>query len=315
VRAEDRRIRGLRAPKPTVDPLIAHGSVIEDERQPDGSVHRALTVFLAGAECPFTCSFCDLWRWTLDGPTPPGALPAQLRRVLEGLAPPLPERLKLYNASNFFDRNAVPVEDLPALAELATPFSGVTVESHARTVGRPTLEFARRIGGRLEVSIGLETIHPEAARNLNKRLDRGHFDRACALLTDHDIDVRVFVLLGAPYVPDEESVEWTVRSAEYAAQRGAGRIALIPVRGGNGELERLEALGHFVAPRLSQLEAALDRCLDFTPPTVVVEVDLWDVDRLPACNACRPPRLERLRRVNVTGRAEPRVACRVCEAA
>src|SRR5262249_20291723 len=163
----------------------------------------------------------------------------------------------------------------------ATPFSGVTVESHARTVGRPTLEFARRIGGRLEGSIRLGTIHPQAAREMNKRLHRRPFHRAPALLTHPHIDVRRFVLPCAPYVPDEEWVEWTVRSAEYAAQRGAGRIALIPVRGGNGELERLEALGHFVAPRLSQLEAALDGCLDFTPPTVVVEVDLWDVDRLP----------------------------------
>src|SRR3989442_2597209 len=35
-----------------------------------GAVERALTVFLSGAECPFTCSFCDLWRWTIDEPTP-----------------------------------------------------------------------------------------------------------------------------------------------------------------------------------------------------------------------------------------------------
>ena len=80
--AEDRRIRSLRAPKPAVDPYRAHRSLVEDERRPDGTVERALTVFLAGAECPFTCSFCDLWRWTTNGPTPAGALPAQLAAVL-----------------------------------------------------------------------------------------------------------------------------------------------------------------------------------------------------------------------------------------
>src|SRR6185503_16204310 len=78
---EDQRIRSLRAPKPAVDPWKAHGSTIDSERRPGGIVERALTVFLAGAECPFTCSFCDLWRWTLDGPTPPGALPAQLKQI------------------------------------------------------------------------------------------------------------------------------------------------------------------------------------------------------------------------------------------
>ena len=95
----DQRIRSLRAPKPKVDPWVAHGSTLEHERRAGGTIERALTVFLAGAECPFTCSFCDLWRWTLDGPTPRGALPAQLARVLQSLQRPLPDRLKLYNAA------------------------------------------------------------------------------------------------------------------------------------------------------------------------------------------------------------------------
>ena len=308
---DDQRIRGLRAPKPTVDPWRAHGSGVEDERRPGGAIERALTVFLAGAECPFTCSFCDLWRWTVDGPTPPGALPAQLARVLERLERPLPDRLKLYNASNFFDHRAVPPEDIPALADLAGPFAGVTVEAHASMIGPPVLEFARRVPGRLEVAVGLETICPAAIGHLNKHMDLTRFDRAAEFLAEHDIDLRVFVLLGAPYVAPEETVEWTVRTAEYAAQRGAAAIALIPVRGGNGELERLAALGHFAAPSLPQLEAALDRCLGFAPAAVAA--DLWDVDRLDACGECRPRRVERLRRMNLTGRAEPPVTCADCD--
>jgi uncharacterized Fe-S cluster-containing MiaB family protein len=309
---EDRRIRSLRASKPQVDPWKAHGSILEDERRPGGTIERALTVFLAGAECPFTCSFCDLWRWTLDGPTPPGALPAQLARVLQALQRPLPDRLKLYNASNFFDRRAVPARDLPAIAELARSFAGVTVESHANTIGPLTLEFGRLIPGRLEVAVGLETIHPVATRHLNKRLDLARFDEAAGFCGEHDIDLRVFVLLGAPYVAPDDSVEWTVRTAEYAARRGATTIALIPVRGGDGELERLAALGHFVPPNLSQVEAALERCVGLAP--VVVAADLWDIDRLPACTECRPRRFERLRRMNLTGRPEPPVACHACGA-
>jgi uncharacterized Fe-S cluster-containing MiaB family protein len=309
---EDRRIRSLRAPKPKVDPWKAHGSILEDERRPGGTIERALTVFLAGAECPFTCSFCDLWRWTLDGPTPPGALPAQLARVLQALQRPLPDRLKLYNASNFFDRRAVPAEDVPAIAELARPFAGVTVESHANTIGALTLEFGRLIPGRLEVAVGLETIHPVATRHLNKRLNLARFDQAAGFCAEHDIDLRVFVLLGAPYVALDESVEWTVRTAEYAARRGATTIALIPVRGGDWEMERLEALGYFVPPKLSQLETALDRCLGLAP--VVVAADLWDIDRLPACVECRPRRIARLRRLNVTGGPEPPIVCRACGA-
>jgi uncharacterized Fe-S cluster-containing MiaB family protein len=266
-------------------------------------------VFLAGAECPFTCSFCDLWRWTLDGPTPPGALPAQLAEALDTLPPPFPHRLKLYNASNFFDRRAVPREDLPSIAELARPFAAVTVESHANMIGALTLEFAALLSGNLEVAVGLETIHPVALANLNKRLELDRFDRAAAFLAEHHTDLRVFVLLGAPYIPAEESIEWTVRTATHAAAAGASRIAIIPVRGGNGELERLQALGQFVPPTLTQLENALERCL---PLKAVVTADLWDVERLPACPACRAERVARLGRLNLTGSSEPPARCSLC---
>ncbi|HWP39138.1 MAG TPA: hypothetical protein VNL18_16440 [Gemmatimonadales bacterium] len=289
-----------------------HGSLIEDERRGDGRIERALTVFLAGAECPFTCSFCDLWRWTIDGPTPPGALPAQLGRVLDSLGTPVPDRLKLYNASNFFDRRAVPAEDVPAIAALARPFAGVTVESHASTIGRLTLEFARAIEGRLEVALGLETIHPVALRHLNKRMSLSQFDRAAGFLADHDIDLRVFVLLGAPYVQAEESIAWAVRAAAYAAGRGAATVSVVPVRGGNGELERLETLGHFTPPTLAQLEAVVEQCLELRP--VVVAADLWDVDRLAACAACRPQRVDRLRRLNRWGEPQPPIVCEACGA-
>jgi radical SAM enzyme (TIGR01210 family) len=346
----DGRIRALRAPKPVVDPYVAHGSVLEDERRPDGvgagpslrsgrqplvgsgrqplvgsgrqplvgsgrQIERALTIFLSGAECPFTCSFCDLWRYTIDGPTPVGALPKQISDVLHSLDPsasrPPPDRLKLYNASNFFDKRAVPAADLPRIAELAAPFAGVTVESHASTIGPAALEFARRLTGRLEVAMGLETIHPVAASHLNKRLDLDVFDKGARWLADNGMDLRVFVLLGAPHVPAAESVEWAVRTVEYAAQRGASIVSIIPVRGGNGEMERLASLGQFAPPTLSQLEEALDRSLRFAGTAVTA--DLWDIGRLHACGCCHDSRVDRLRRLNLSGRPEPRIACAECE--
>jgi radical SAM enzyme (TIGR01210 family) len=226
---------------------------------------------------------------------------------------PAPDRLKLYNASNFFDTRAVPSEDLPAIARLAESFSAVTVESHASTIGPRTLAFAREIPGRLEVAVGLETIHPDAAAHLNKRLDLGRFDLAARFLSENGIDLRVFVLLGAAYVPADESIAWTARTVEYAAERGAAVVSIIPVRGGNGEMERLRELGHFAPPTLPQLEAVLDACSSFAG--TVVTADLWDVERLPGCEHCRSERIDRLRRLNLSGRGEPPIDCTVCGAA
>lgn len=311
--AVDQRIREIRPPKPRVDPWKAHGTLLERERRPNGLLEYSYTVFLAGAECSFTCSFCDLWRYTIDGPTPPGAIPRQLGRVLRARPVPIPHRLKLYNASNFFDARAVPREDWPAIAKLMAPFFFVTVESHARTVGPRTLEFAKLlVAARFEVAIGLETIHPGAMAQLNKRLDLERFERAAGFLADHGIDLRVFVLVGAPHVPADETVEWACRSAEFAVRLGAATVALIPVRGGNGELERLAALGHFVPPTLTDLETALDQCLGLSPG--VVTADLWDIERIARCAECRYARVSRLERLNLRRRPEPRVTCAACGA-
>src|SRR3954453_10180514 len=121
-------VRSLRGPRWAIDSDEALGHFWEEERAPGGGTTRALTIFLAGAECPFTCVFCDLWRETLNGATPPGALPIQLRRVLAA-AGPLPDgaAVKLYNASNFFDARAVPLEDEAKILDLVAPFARVTV--------------------------------------------------------------------------------------------------------------------------------------------------------------------------------------------
>jgi len=61
------------------------------------------------------------------------------------------------------------------------------------------------------------------------------------------------------------------------------------------------------------LEEAVDLCLRFT--SAVVTADMWDMERLTSCVSCASERIERLRRINVTGRAQPRIACAVCAGA
>jgi transposase-like protein len=44
----------------------------------------------------------------------------------------------------------------------------------------------------------------------------------------------------------------------------------------------------------------------------VVQVDLWDLDRLAACRSCAQARRERLERQNLSGEREPRFLCSSC---
>ncbi len=301
----------MRPAKEPVDPWRPLGWLWERERALEGEPVAALTVFLAGAECRFRCVFCDLWRKTLNGPTPPGAIPAQLALALEQ-AGPLPQAaaIKLYNASNFFDPRAVPEEDYPTLLDLLRPFSRVTVECHPRLIGERAFRFAEGLSGALEVAMGLETVHPDALPRLNKGMRLEDFEHAAALLRAAGIAVRAFVLLSPPYVPAAQAVEWAVRAARYAAAQGAQRVAIIPVRGGNGALEALARRGDFIPPTLSQLEDAVDQCLGI--PGAVVTADLWDAGRLVTCGQCGPDRIARLGRLNLTGVGEPRIGCTAC---
>ena len=295
------------------EPLRPNGWLWEEERQPDDGRVPILTVFLAGAECPFACVFCDLWRQTLDGPTPAGTIPDQIETVLADAGPlPAGAGVKLYNASNFFDPRAVPPCDDAAIADHACSFGTVIVESHPRFIGRRCFEFADRLDGTLEVAIGLETAEPDVLSRLNKQMTLDDFSRAAASLCAADIALRVFLLVPPPYLPETDVLASVQRSVTYAAEQGASHISLIPTRTDHPQVDGFYR--HIVTPRLDLVEQALDQCLD-TVGTVVT-VDLWDIERLATCAHCRTARIDRLRGINLSGnlggRPEARVHCPIC---
>lgn len=322
----NRRVRALRPPKQGVDPWAPLDVVFEQELTIHGTIAPAVTVFLAGAECPFTCVFCDLWRQTLDGPTPRGAVAAQLRLAARqigerGLAPGA-ITLKLYNASNFFDRRAVPPEDDAEILELVAPFARVVVECHPAFIAERAERFARSLAGRLEVAIGLETVHPGAFARLGKGAALEDYAAALRRLRAAGARARAFVLVGVPRLAADEQVEWTARSVRWALERGADVVSLIPVRSGNGELERLAGLGLHTPPSLELAESCLERARSEAGSALdlwrgarprepaerpVVQLDPWDLEPLAAAASGGGARLERLRRLNLT--PLERVAC------
>src|SRR5216117_1955296 len=84
--ARDRFILDRRAARPVHDPWRSQSVTLEDERSPSGRIARVATIFLTGRECPWHCAMCDLWRSTIPGDTPAGAIPAQIASTLESVA-------------------------------------------------------------------------------------------------------------------------------------------------------------------------------------------------------------------------------------
>lgn len=308
----DRWILARRPPRNRLDPRRAYAALVEEEPDASGSLLPVATIFLTNRECPWRCLMCDLWRNTLEESVPAGAIPGQIRAALDEL--PEARVLKLYNAGSFFDPRAIPPEDLTEIATLARPFERVIVEAHPSLVGDACLRFRDLlVGGRLEVAMGLETIHPVVLERLNKRMTLDGYAAAAALLSREGIAHRAFVLAGLPFLGEAEGLDATRRSVERAFELGAGAVSVIPTRSGNGALEALAVDGLFAEPRLEVLEDAHDFGLSLSRGRVFA--DLWDLARLRRCAACFDARAARLAEANRTQRRLPRVACRACGAA
>jgi radical SAM enzyme (TIGR01210 family) len=275
-RFDDDWILAHRPPRNIVHADRPYAFLVEPEAAPGGGVVDVATIFLTNRECPFRCLMCDLWKNTLETSVAPGQIPAQIRWALEQLPPA--QHLKLYNAGNFFDAQAIPPDDFAEIARIASRFERVIVECHPKLVGRRTWEFQRLLDGRLEVAMGLETAHPEVLARLNKRMTLDDFAAATRALREHDVGVRAFILVRPPFLSDDEGLEWAKRSLDFAFSVGVECCVLIPTRVGNGAMEELARLGHFAPPSIDALEQALEYGLSLRAGRVFL--DLWDIERV-----------------------------------
>ena len=307
--ARERWILRRRPRRPVLDPAVPNGFFTEQEPGGAGSAVSVATILLTNRECPWRCLMCDLWKHTLTKGVPKGAIPGQIRHALASLPPA--RRIKLYNAGSFFDRRAVPPADHPEIANLVKGFDRVIVECHPALVGDSCVRFRDALSGsRLEVALGLETVHADVLERLNKRMTTESFARAASFLGAEGIALRVFVLVGLPFLGEAEGLEWTVKSVAFAFACGAEVVSLVPMRGGNGAMEALQARGDFSPPTLATVERAAARSLAVSRGFVLT--DLWDLDRFSRCPACFPERAERLGFMNLEQTVPPAVSCAAC---
>jgi radical SAM enzyme (TIGR01210 family) len=304
-RFTDAQVLAARGSKNPVDPRRPYAFLVEPECAASGQVEDVATLFLTNRACPFHCLMCDLWRNTTDKRVPAGSIPEQIDYALARL--PAARHIKLYNSGNFFDHQAIPPEDHPAIAERVRGFDTVIVENHPRLCGDDVLRFRDQLDGQLEVALGLETVHEEVLVRLNKRMTLADYERAVTFLRRAEIQVRTFILLRPPFLTESEGAEWAIRSLQFAFDLGVQCCAVIPTRPGNGMLEQLMQAGWFASPGMESMEYVLEEGLRMQRGRVFM--DLWDCERFYPCEQCGPLRRARLHEMNLTQRVLPRVEC------
>lgn len=307
-RERDRWIVAQRPARNQLDPMRPYAFLVEDEVAESGEVVPVATIFLTNRECPWRCLMCDLWRNTLTEMVPCGAIPAQIGYALERLRSA--RHIKLYNSGSFFDPQAIPIDDYEPIAERVRFFERVIVESHPALVGAACLRFRDLLSGRLEVAMGLETVHPVVSAKLNKRVTPEQFADAAGVLRENGISLRVFILVKPPFLDEAEALYWAARSLDFAFDCGASVAALIPTRGGNGALEALAERGEFSPPKLATLEAAQAYGINLKRGRVLA--DLWDVEQLSGCTRCSSARIARLNEINLRQVIMPSIECQSC---
>jgi radical SAM enzyme (TIGR01210 family) len=302
---DDTWIRAQRGDKNKTDPYRPYAFNIEKERTSSGRIEDMATIFLTNKECPFTCLMCDLWKNTTNEKVPHGAIPEQISWALERLPPG--KHIKLYNSGNFFDKQAIPVEDYSKIASLVQHFETVIVESHPRLINDKALYFRDILKTEMEVAIGLESVHPGVLPKLNKRMELKDFKNSVEFLSQNDIRSRAFILLRPPFLTEAEGIQWAKRSIDFAFDCGVECCVLIPTRAGNGALDQLQSEGHFMPPDIKSLEEVLDYGVGLKSGRVFA--DLWDIDLFSTCDKCLDSRKARLENTNLHQQLLPPVNC------
>lgn len=292
-----------------LDPRRPYLFFVEQEYSAAGEIVPVATIFLTNRECPWRCLMCDLWRNTLEQSVSEGAILEQVEYALDQLEPA--REIKLYNSGSFFDPRAIPLNEYRYLAKRIASFERVIVESHPSLVGENCLRFKEKLRGRLEVAMGLETVHPEILERLNKRMTLKQFEDAANFVRKNDMDLRVFILVQPPFMKEEEAFDWAARSLDFAFDCGATAATLIPTRAGNGALEELALQGEFAPPSLETLEAAAEYGLSLKRGRVFA--DLWNAGATEGCPNCYEQRIARLEDMNRQQQSLEEISCAVCD--
>jgi radical SAM enzyme (TIGR01210 family) len=142
--------------------------------------------------------------------------------------------LSLYNSGSFLNDREVSPENRKKIYEKIEKekrIKGLIIESRSNYITQEKIEEIKEFLSEkyVEIGIGLESINLEVNElSVNKNFDLKDFNRASRLIKENKLNLLSYVLVKPPFLTEEEAIEDSIKSAEYALSLGA-IVSLEPV--------------------------------------------------------------------------------------
>ena len=127
--------------------------------------------------------------------------------------------LKIFTSGSFLDRREVPKEAFDYfMKRMSDKVEKILVESRTEYVTEKTMEEMKSYGIDTRIAIGVESSNDYVVKNMvNKGTNFSKFVKAAKVLQKSDIELRSYLLLKPPFMPEEEAVLDSIKSVRDCA--------------------------------------------------------------------------------------------------
>lgn len=222
--------------------------------RPDGKEIKRRKIILTGTGCCIpTCTMCPF----PNKSNHKGEIVEQVRKALSSGGLTGIEQISLYNDGSFFAPAEISETEQLEIAKILKklPIKILSLESLPQFIIKDRLEkFKKALGNNinLEIGIGLQSAdHFVREVCINSSFSNNVFENSIQLMKDLNIIPKIYILIKAPFLSEEEAINDALNSLEYLKKLHIKYVTVCPVRVVEGTLVwDLYQRGLYVPPNL-----------------------------------------------------------------
>jgi hypothetical protein len=245
----------------------------------------------------------------------------QLQRQIENQELAGPTAIKIFVSGSFLNEEEIPPQARQEIFRIINAYDDVeevVVESRPEYVTEDIIrDCCQLIPEKIfEVAMGLESASDEIRLSrINKGFTRKDFENAMQIInrvkSDFKVQGKVYLLVKPVLTSEKEAIEDGVRSAQYAAEMGVGRIAFCPSTIHKGTLmEVLWRRGSYQPPWIWSTLEIIRRVRESVEIPVIMDTAGFGTRRGPYnCKKCNSKLKNLIIESNIDQTIPPEIEC------